>query len=83
MSHRRGYFTYEEAVAKLGAVVEACFDIAEIPAGTVGTVVRVQDEPQGCAVVVAWRYQGTPTRPPAALETFFGYYTYSSALREL
>jgi hypothetical protein len=49
---RRGFFSSQEAAAKVGKIVEVCFDLADIPAGTIGKVVCVEEEGEGCSVVV-------------------------------
>jgi hypothetical protein len=78
---RRGFFSYQEAAEKVGKIVEVCVDLADIPAGTLGKVVRIEEGGEGCAVVVAWHYTLPSPRQP--LEDAFGYYTYGSHLQEL
>ena len=83
LPHRRGFFTYQEAAVKIGKIVEACFEIADIPAGTIGKVIRIEQRIIGCSLVVEWNYKLTPQRKQWPLEDSFGFYTYGAYLKEL
>lgn len=83
MPHRRGLFSYQEAERKLGKVEEACFDVEDIPAGTIGKVVRIEPSISGYSLVVEWNYKMVPLRERWPLENHFGFYTYATYLREL
>lgn len=80
---RRGFFSSQEAAEKVGKIVEVRVDLAEIPAGTLGKVVRIEERREGCAVVVKWNYTFTFPHTRHPLEDAFGYYTYRSHLQEL
>jgi hypothetical protein len=54
-------FTRAEAQAKVGRRVRARLAFAEVPAGALGTVVRVDRVVDGYDLEVAWRRPGRPT----------------------
>jgi hypothetical protein len=47
-------FTHEEAQAKLAQLVRTHVAFVGVPVGTRGTVVRVEQTPEGCCVVIQW-----------------------------
>jgi hypothetical protein len=57
----QGSFTRAQAQAKVGRQVRTRIAFAEVPAGALGTVVRVDRVVDGYDLEVAWVWSGHPT----------------------
>jgi hypothetical protein len=53
-------FAKHEAEAKLNKTVRARMALVGIPIGTTGKVVRIDESPEGCAVIIEWDLPPSP-----------------------
>lgn len=67
-------FSRQEAEAKLNKTVRARMALRGVPVGTTGKVIRVEESPDGCSVVVAWDSPLAPQRPSLFSKDFYSLY---------
>ncbi|MCS6926756.1 MAG: hypothetical protein NZ578_12725 [Candidatus Binatia bacterium] len=67
-------FSKPEAEAKLHKTVRARMPLRGVPVGTTGKVVRVEESPDGCSVVVVWDSPASTPRPSLFSKDFYALY---------
>jgi hypothetical protein len=67
-------FSRHEAEAKLNKTVRARMALRGVPVGTTGKVIRVEESPDGCSVVVQWDSSLAPQRPSLFSKDLYALY---------